>query len=222
MLTLEPVRIVTLSRHYGSGGGEIAQRVGQALGWRVIDHALITEVARRVQAPEAQIAALDEHVGGIVERIAGVFARGVPEAAVPDAGPDPDMVASVARAVLRDAVASLPFVVVGHGSQCVFASRPDALHIRVVAPFGDRVRRVARRRRATLAEATRETEHRDAERGRYLRHHFSCDVDDPVLYGLQLNTGVLSLDHAAALILRMIHWRAEPAGPEPEAPLHLV
>ncbi len=205
--SIGPVRIITVSREYGSGGGEIARMVGDALGWRVIDHAVIEEVARRLHAPEADIEAMDEHVGGIVERIAGVFARGSPEAPVVSPIPDPDTIAALARAVLRDALSSLPFVVVGHGAQCLFSARDDALHVFVGAPLKNRVRRVAERRGVAPDVAAREVEHRDAERHRYLRHHFSCDPDNPDLYTIQLNTGSISLEHARLLILQLVQWR---------------
>ncbi len=211
MRAKEPVRIITVSRDYGSGGGEIAQLLGRALSWRVIDHALLQEVARRIEAPEAELEPLDEHVAGIVERIAGVFARGAPEAPVMTALPDPDMVARIERAVLRDALGDLPFIVVGHGGQCVFAERADALHVRIIAPLGLRIQNVARRKGLSLALAARETERHDSERKRYIHHHFGCDANDPGLYTLQLNTGFLTTDEAATIVLQVVDWRESQA-----------
>lgn len=214
MRARQPVRIVTLSRDYGSGGGEIAHIVGRTLGWRVIDRALIEAVAQRIHASREELEPLDEHVGGIVERIAGVFARGTPETPVMGAFPDPDTVAALERAVLKDALNELPFVLVGHGGQCLFSDRPDALHVRIVAPVGQRIRAVAARRGLEPQAAARETERHDAERRRYMKHHFGCDANDPGLYHLQLSTGFLSVEHAAALILQVIAWR-ETAAPQP-------
>lgn len=206
----QPIRIITISREYGSGGGEIAQQLGRALGWRVIDHALIAEVARRFEAAEAEVEALDEHVGGIVERIGAVFALGTPEAPVLGEMPHPDAVASVERAVLQDAVSELPFVVVGHGAQCIFHDRPDALHVRISAPREARIRCVARRKGLDAHTAARDTERHDAERRRYIHHHFGCDANDPALYHLQLNTGCLTLQQATSLILQVVAWRETP------------
>ncbi len=211
MRARQPVRIITISRDYGSGGGEVAHLLGRSLGWRVIDHALLQEVARRLEAPEAELSPLDEHVGGIVERIAGVFARGAPEAPVLAALPDPDTVAAVERAVLHDALNDLPFIVVGHGGQCLFAGRPDALHVRIVAPLGQRIQAVAKRRALDVHAAARETERHDTERKRYTHHHFGCDANDPGLYTLQLNTGFLSVQEAAAVVLQVVDWREVPA-----------
>ena len=207
----EPVRIITISRDYGSGGGEVAQRVGKALDWRVIDRALIQEVARRMQAPEEEIAPLDEHVGGIIERIAAVFARGVPEAPVVGS-PDADMIAALERAVLHDALNILPFVVVGHGGQCFFSRRPDAFHVRVVAPRDVRIRHIAERKGLDPAAAARDIERHDAERRRYIHHHFDCDANDPRLYHLQVDTGFFTLDEATHLIMQAVAWHeATPA-----------
>jgi cytidylate kinase len=38
------MRAITVSREYGSGGGEIAARLARKLGWQLIDHAVITSM----------------------------------------------------------------------------------------------------------------------------------------------------------------------------------
>ena len=40
------IQIVTISREYGSGGGEIAARLAERLGWRLVDHEVIAQVAQ--------------------------------------------------------------------------------------------------------------------------------------------------------------------------------
>jgi Cytidylate kinase-like family len=40
------IRIVTVEREYGCGGGEIAQRLADHLGWKLWDHLLTEEIAR--------------------------------------------------------------------------------------------------------------------------------------------------------------------------------
>ncbi len=35
------MRAVTISREYGSGGGEIAARLAKHLGWQLIDHEIV-------------------------------------------------------------------------------------------------------------------------------------------------------------------------------------
>lgn len=38
-------RVLTVSREFGSGGGRIAQSIAKRLGWKLLDGALIDEIA---------------------------------------------------------------------------------------------------------------------------------------------------------------------------------
>lgn len=51
---------ITISRQLGSAGSEIAGRVAAALGYEVVDKQLITEVARRANCSEEEVAKFDE------------------------------------------------------------------------------------------------------------------------------------------------------------------
>lgn len=216
-----PIEIVTISREFGSGGSQIAHLLGRRLGWRVIDRELIEEVARRLNAPPDEVERLDEQIGGLVERVGVILARGIPDAPIMPVAPDADYIAQIERAVIRDAASSPPFIVVGHGTQCIFHDRADALHVRVVAPLPVRARRVADRSGLPLAEAEERARRIDAQRRRYIRHHFACEPSDPDLYDLQINTGSIGLEEAADLIYRVVTRRqiASAAGPSSAPPV---
>ena len=202
------IRIVTVSREYGAGGGVLARGVAERLGWKVIDRALIEQVAEHLGAPLPAIEGLDEHVGGILERIGLVFSRGGAEQMFPPGLPDPDTIAEIERSVIRTAAASPPVVIVGRGAQCLLAGRRDALHVRLVAPLDVRVARAAEGRGITAEKARADAHRADVERHRYTRHHFQREWDDPHLYDLQVNTGGIELDEAVELVLSIIARRA--------------
>src|SRR5260221_6304622 len=63
------MRAITISREYGSGGGEIASRLAGRLGWQLIDHAVIVQLAHELGVSEAEEEEHDERVEGLVERI---------------------------------------------------------------------------------------------------------------------------------------------------------
>src|SRR3712207_7571676 len=46
------MRAVTLSREYGSGGGEIATRLAHRLAWQLIDHEVVVRVAQTLHVSE--------------------------------------------------------------------------------------------------------------------------------------------------------------------------
>lgn len=54
------MRAVTISRQYGSGGGEIAARLARKLGWQLIDHAIIEQTARELEVHETEVEKHDE------------------------------------------------------------------------------------------------------------------------------------------------------------------
>lgn len=64
------MQAVTISRQYGSGGGEIAVRLARKLGWQLIDHAIIEQTARELGVYETDVSRYDEeHVEGTLSRI---------------------------------------------------------------------------------------------------------------------------------------------------------
>src|SRR5438876_4057975 len=63
------MRAVTISREYGSGGGEIATRLAQRLGWQLIDHEVVVEVARELGVSVTEAEARDERAEGLASRI---------------------------------------------------------------------------------------------------------------------------------------------------------
>src|SRR5258708_23936655 len=64
------MRAITISREYGSGGGEIAARLARRLGWRLIDHAVIEQTARELEVYETEVEKHDEeYVESTLSRI---------------------------------------------------------------------------------------------------------------------------------------------------------
>ncbi len=49
------MRAITISREYGSGGGEIAARLARRLGWQLIDHAVIEWTASELEVYETEV-----------------------------------------------------------------------------------------------------------------------------------------------------------------------
>src|SRR6059036_514234 len=52
--------VITISREVGSGGDEIARRVGEVLGYRLFSRTLMAEVARQQALSEAEIVDFSE------------------------------------------------------------------------------------------------------------------------------------------------------------------
>jgi len=201
-----PIQLITISREYGAGGSELGVLLGRTLGWRVLDHELVQQLAARLRCEEGEIKAMDEHVPSLLERLASAAVITAPELRVQSRPwvTDPDCIAAAAREVLLEAARTLPLIVVGHGGNCLFRGRADVLRVRVVAPFHVRIRRVAQRTGMALPQSASEVRRKDSDREHYLQRYYQSRVNDPCEYDLQINTGVVSLDAACRLVLALL------------------
>jgi hypothetical protein len=198
-----PVQLITISREYGAGGSELGVLLGQRLGWPVLDHELIQQLAARLRCDEGEVQAMDEHAPSFLERLASVAVVTAPESRAHSTpwATDPDCVAAAAREVLLEAAQNLPLIAVGHGGNCLFRNRSDVFRVRVTAPFEVRVERVARRTGLPVQQAAAQVRRKDADRQQYLQRYYHSSVNDPSGYDLQINTATVPLDMAAQIIL---------------------
>lgn len=203
----EPIRLLTISRSFGSGGGEIGRLLAERLGWRLVGREVVREVARRLRVPEEEVASRDEHVAGLAERVGAYLADAFPEMLLPPMPPprvDHVTVRILVESILLEAAKSPPLIVVGHGGQYLFRERPDAFHVHVYAPLDFRVEAVMRRLGLDAEAARAEVRRQDQERQEYLRRHYGIDWSDPLLYGLMINTARVSHEEAADLLASLI------------------
>ena len=214
-----PMRAVTISREYGSGGGEIAARLAQRLGWRLIDHELIRQVARLLGESEVEVSRQDEHVEPFIVRLLegarwlSPWTATAQSVSLEDEGARYHQTVSQ---VIETAYRTGEVVIVGRSSQVLLGPHRDVLHLRVVAPLEQRVSYVARREGRTPGDARKRIEQKDADRAHYLTEYYHQRPDDVHLYDLVINTGVLSLDDAVDLSLLALQRKGDrlavPAG----------
>jgi cytidylate kinase len=203
------MRAITVSREYGSGGGEIAARLARRLGWKLVDHQIVAQVATMLSEPVDEAAAFDEHAEGFLAKLGASW-----RLLGPFTGALPDEEHRLRRrealkAAVIDAVNAEPAVIVGRGAQVLLADRRDALHLRVVAPLASRIAYVARREELDPDAARARIQQKDHDREHYLMEVERRRVDDPTLYDLVINTGGLSLDNAVQLALIALQCKAE-------------
>jgi cytidylate kinase len=214
------MRAVTISREYGSGGGEIAARLARRLGWQLISHAVIEQTARELEVYETEVEKHDEeYVESTLSRIQNRIQQIAPKAFITSAG-GPSIYTSPPRAaetgayqdtmrqIITAAANTGHAVIVGRGGQVLLADKRDVLHIRVVAPLEQRIAYVALREGLDTEAARRRVQAKDQARTRYMKTQFRCQHEDPHLYDLVLNTAVLDLDNAVDQICLALEGKA--------------
>ena len=190
---------VTISAGYGAGGSVIARALAERLGYRLLDRAISSRVADQLHVT------VDEAVTGamkrsLVERFFGVLAPlagGViglsedPAESAPLAVNDAAEFRKLANAIMLDALPG-GAVILGRGGAADLRLRPDVLRVRLFGPKDARIDQAARLEdidRETAAMRLREV---DQARAYYVRRLYGCDIDDPFLYHLHLDSTQLS------------------------------
>ena len=148
------IKIITIEREYGCGGGEIAQQLAERLGWKLWDHLLTEEIARLANCPKAEVECREERNDPLYYRLFKSFLRGSYEGSL-NAHKlnvvDSESILKITERVVQHAAKNGNSVIVGRGSQHFLRSRLDTLRVFLYAPREDKVRRL-------LARGKRENE----------------------------------------------------------------
>lgn len=135
-MTHAPIRVITVEREYGSGGGEFAHDLAARLGWRLLDSELVARAARTAGVPEKMAARFDDHLDPWYYRYGKVFWQdSMYSAAAPceDQIFDCERMYSLIKQEILDAADLGNCVLVGRGSACALAGRPGCFHVFIYA-----------------------------------------------------------------------------------------
>jgi cytidylate kinase len=186
------IRVLTIEREYGSGGGEIASAVAQRLGWKLWDQALTNEIARLMECDCRVVEEREEKRDPLFHRLLMAFMRGshegslnAPQLKLADA----DCIREVAESVVKDAAERGNCVIVGRGSAYYLQNRSDAFHVFVYAPLNEKVRRL-RAGGKHESEAVQLAETVDRDRAAFIKKYFNVEWPERHLFHLMLNSTI--------------------------------
>jgi cytidylate kinase len=197
------MNVITVSREYGAGGGEVARRLAEILGWELLDRELLHRAAGVEHVPDADLERLDEKAVSLVDRFRlhpphQKYMHGLTEAT-------------------RQAAARGNVVLVGRGTRQILGGTADAFHLRLVAPREWRVQRMARREGWSPEQAMARCQEADRTRERFGRYFFGQDPAQAEQYDLVANTAWVPPEDVTAVVTALIQEQTvtAPAGAGP-------
>lgn len=217
--------VITVARQLGSLGDRIAAKLAETLEYDYVDNRLVEEIASITDTTPEEVEAFDEKGEGRVQYFLKRLL--VPEVSP---GSFPLSAAAYASelglefAYVSEVDASEPnyldrgtyqllittliqdygdtgrAVIVGRASQVILASHAAACHVKIVAPFELRCKRVAESQGVDAQAARKLVERHDQWRHDYMRNYQQAKWDDPLLYHLTVNTGKMDWEDAVELL----------------------
>lgn len=186
------IKIVTIEREYGCGGGDIAQLLSKQLGWKLWDQVLTAEIARLANCPQAVVEAREERQDPLYYRLFKSFLRGSYEGSInaPKLNlVDSETIVRITRRVVEHAAEKGNCVIVGRGSQHFLRDRPDTLRVFLYALQDEKVRRLLARGK-TQEEAEHLVDTVDQERSDFIQKYFHVEWPDRAIYHIMMNTAI--------------------------------
>lgn len=194
------VHAVTISRQAGCGALAVAEKLTgylqkhspkNAVPWTVFDRNLMDKVLEEHDLPVYLSKFLQEdRVSELEDLLTDILGTYPPQWKV---------VRHTAETILK--LADLENVIlIGRGGNIITAKLPHVLHVRLVAPLESRVDHAHEEYGMTKSAARTFCLREDRARARYLKKYFQSDINDPTLYHIVVNTGLVGYDDAAKLI----------------------
>jgi cytidylate kinase len=180
------MNVITITREYGAGGGELARRLAESLGWELLDRELLHQAADSEHVPDADLERLDEKAISMADRFClhpphQHYLHGLKTAA--------DEAAQRGNVIL-----------VGRGARHLLGERAHAFHLRLVAPKDWRARRMASLEGWSPEQGLARCTEMDRTRNRFTRYFFGDKAFRPAEYDLVVNTAAVPLEDVATVV----------------------
>jgi CMP/dCMP kinase len=215
--------VITISRQFGSRGDEIAARVANILQYQNFDKSSIAHAAAESGLLSEAIVDYSEEnyrVRGFLDRLFGrpvavgqarVWKESVSgERSMEDIALTEEAVVGLVERAIRKAYQRGNFVIIGRGSQVILRNQAKVLHVRIVAPFEERVQNVRKYLKDSHGETGENAEsrrraqdlimERDEASASYIRRFYHVDWNDSMLYSMVLNMGRMDMHQAIKVI----------------------
>jgi hypothetical protein len=212
---MQMIKIITIEREYGSGGGEIAQLLARKLGWQLWDQLLTEEIARLADCPKSVVEVREEKPDPLYYRLFKSFLRGSYEGSL-NAHKlnlvDSECILKFTEQVVQHAAKAGNSVIVGRGSQQFLRNRQDALRVFLYAPREGKVLRLLARGKSEK-EAEQLVDTVDRERGDFIQKYFHVEWPDSPIYHIMINTviGDAAVVQMILELMKTVEARVAPA-----------
>ena len=177
--------IITISREMGANAFPISQLAAEALGYRLIDGQSVRDAAPLYGLTPDDIDQADEKPPAFIETL------------------DRKLLLTLHQIelIVLDFAREGNIVIYGRAGRDVLLNQENVFRVRIIAPFEQRVERLAEEEWLDPDVAYTMVRRSDHQRAGFMRYYFDCDWSDPLSYDMVINTSRISEEKAAGMIV---------------------
>ncbi len=190
--------IITISRGSYSKGREVAEKVAERLGYKVISRDLLIEASDRFKIPEVKLVRAIHDAPSILDRITH----------------GKQCYLAYIRSALASRAVADNLVYHGLAGHLLLKGVPHVLKVRILADLEARVQAEMKREGISESEARSLLLKDDAERRKWTQSLYGVDPWDASLYDLVIHVHKLTVDDAVDFIVQAAGKKCFQATPE--------
>jgi hypothetical protein len=186
------IRVLTVEREYGCGGGDIARKTADRLGWALWDQVLTSEIARLCNCDRSEVETREERLDPVYYRLFKSILRGSFEGSLNVHRLnllDCDSIFRHTERLVRKAASAGNCVIVGRGSQHFLRDRADTMRVFLYAPRSEKIRRLVASG-VSAAEVEQLVDSVDNDRAAFVEKYFQLEWPNRPIYHAMFNTAV--------------------------------
>ncbi len=187
-------KIITISREFGSGGGEIGQKVAERLGYEYYDKDIILQAAQKANLDPYNVEDIDEKVlsrFGFTQSLFDLY----------NSPPD-ERLFKAEKSVIRKMGEHGKCVIVGRNANSILQEFDDSLHVFIHADKYWRIMRMKREKMADYSEEKISQHMRDVDKARrkYCAYYTDTEFGAAEFYDLCLSSSTLGIETCVDVI----------------------
>ena len=197
------IKVVTISRQFGSGGRTVARLLAEKLGWGYYDKELVKHIAAESGLAESYILDSGEYACSTNSFLFN-WAMSAESGRNPGTLPVSDQLYIVQNNVIRSLAEKGSCVIVGRCSDYTRRDRGGVLNVFVHADKEFRADRIVRLYGETMDKPAKRLKEKDDKRRTYYRHYTGRIWGAAENYDVTLDSGRLGVEHCSDIIAGII------------------
>ena len=195
------IRIITISRQFGSGGHTVGQLIAEKLGLPLYDNELVTKIAEK---SGFDVSFVKENSEKVFTAMGMSYYMGFqnPAAYTPLSLYDQLYIAQ--HNIIRELAEKEECVIIGRCADYILEDRDDTLRTFIYADNDYRAKRIIESYGDTGVKVEKRIKDKDNGRSAYYRHYTNREWGDPANYHMCLNSGFIGIEQCADLIVQAV------------------
>lgn len=199
--------IITINRESGSGGREVAYRLGEMLGLKVYDKAILECLSEKYNLNQDEI----ERIKAKRTNFWDDFCQFYRQFSVVGEAYQPEDKKVTSRelyyaeaAIMRNLAEQESCIIVGRSAFHVFKDNPEAMRVFLIAKRDIRIKKVALRDGIDEKAAAKQIDETDIAREKFTKNFTGVSRYDARNYDISINVGSFSTEAVAAFLAENI------------------